>query len=739
MYMLLPQTILASITKCEHGVTMPLGDLPGMPLNRGGAEECFAECEGDPNCMLFTFHKANCSYAGETCKHEAGCCWLKRAEVGGVAPDVNNCTCSGFVRVPKTSFKPARRAPKRAKNVLYILVDDLRPELQAYGQNSWTHHSPHIKALSESGTVFDNAHCQISVCSPSRLSFLTGRRPDNAGMYNFINHFRQADCGLVRAGVSLTGRTFKTTIIGGCGWGGMTPCGGSGQCCTLCSEIPKCKAWTYVREGSRCELKIAEGKAKKDLGAISGSRGTFETHAKWTTIPQHFRNNGYLALSAGKIFHSEEGGSGNMNADLNGPGMPPNADPPSWSDGLSMKKVNAVANMFPCKMGPDTNCPVDADIHGMVRSPLTTPQLCDRIIADDAVVKLRLAARNLRETGQPFFMAAGFRKPHLDFRFPRPFLNVLPDESVTDIAKHPTLHPCVPSIAHFDAPPQRDPYKPPNNETAKQWRLFYRAAVAWVDSQIGRVLTELKALDLDEDTMIVLHSDHGFSLGEHGEWQKFSNFEHGTRVPLIMRVPWIRASTKGVRTKVLAELIDIFPTMADALDLPLDSTEELDGTSLLAVLKRPKSASIAAATKSYALSQYPRCPKDSENPMEHFKVNDCNMIDRSQIDFVGYSIRTAKWRYTEWVRWNGSTLRPIWSEQVGTELYSHEGDDGFDFDAFENSCDNDQHPDVVEELSEKLHNIVDNQRMLWRSGARRHSFVLAREDAGDMNPSEDEW
>ena len=65
---------------------------------------------------------------------------------------------------------------------------------------------------------------------------------------------------------------------------------------------------------------------------------------------------------------------------------------------------------------------------------------------------------------------------------------------------------------------------------------YYRASVAWMDSQVGRVLDELQQLGLENDTMVVLHSDHGWSLGEHGEWQKFSNFEHGTRVPLIMRV-----------------------------------------------------------------------------------------------------------------------------------------------------------------------------------------------------------
>ena len=111
------------------------------------------------------------------------------------------------------------------------------------------------------------------------------------------------------------------------------------------------------------------------------------------------------------MFHTEEGGSGNADADLNGPGMPPNEDPPSWSTGLSMQRVNDVANMWDCQIdlpSSDPNaCVVDADSDGFVASPKTTKQLCDRVVADDAILKLRLAAQNLNATGQPFFMAAG--------------------------------------------------------------------------------------------------------------------------------------------------------------------------------------------------------------------------------------------------------------------------------------------------------------------------------------------
>jgi hypothetical protein len=189
----------------------------------------------------------------------------------------------------------------------------------------------------------------------------------------------------------------------------------------------------------------------------------------------------------------------------------------------------------------------------------------------------------------------------------------------------------VPAIAHHDAAPQLSPYVPVEPHIARQWRLYYmvamggraiqapfsipfirekalrtdstkrrligstargQATIAWMDSQLGRVMDELDALGHHDDTLVVLHADHGWSLGEHGDCalqyafhppicrfrtpgcartltlrdgdsrnvgQKFTNWELGARVPLIMRAPWLAGSV-GKRTTVLAELIDIFPT-----------------------------------------------------------------------------------------------------------------------------------------------------------------------------------
>jgi arylsulfatase A-like enzyme len=337
--------------------------------------------------------------------------------------------------------------------------------------------------------VFDNAYCQIAVCSPSRLSFLSGRRPDHAGMYNFINHFRQADCGIsspntVYLSPEVVPAIDTLTFGGGCGAGGPAPCGGSGQCCSLCTQLENCTHWTYT--GTVCHMMGGEGRASNfSEASVSGLSGT-HTHSTWTTGPEHFKNSGWLTVQTGKIFHTEEGGVGNDDLTLNGPGMPPNSDPPSWSSDLAMQQVNAAARMFNAE--PEGAA---ADLNGIMTTRVPSEmeaakQLADRVISSDAVVKLRLAAANRNATGQPFFLAAGFRKPHLAFRFPKPYLDFLPAEDKVEVAKYRVLDESVPPIAHSDQGPQGSPYVPVDNKTARAWRLHYYAAIAWVDSQVGR-------------------------------------------------------------------------------------------------------------------------------------------------------------------------------------------------------------------------------------------------------------
>ena len=128
-----------------------------------------------------------------------------------------------------------------------------------------------------------------------------------------------------------------------------------------------------------------------------------------------------------------------------GAGMPPHQDPPSWTADMSMADVNAVANMWGCQMGNGTDCPVNATIDGVVLDG--SNPLCDKTIGDDAVSKLTHAASKRRSDGTPFFVAVGFRKPHLAFRFPRPWLEKYPSVDKIATAKHPVMDPSMPPVA----------------------------------------------------------------------------------------------------------------------------------------------------------------------------------------------------------------------------------------------------------------------------------------------------
>ena len=111
---------------------------------------------------------------------------------------------------------------------------------------------------------------------------------------------------------------------------------------------------------------------------------------------------------------------------------------------------------------------------------------------------------NKRKTGQPWMLAVGLRKPHLPYRFPKPYLDMLPPLSETDVAQHWRLDASVPAIAHASGcGPQYNPYGEVRREVSQRWRAYYRASVGWVDALVGRVLADLKASGDEPNTMVV--------------------------------------------------------------------------------------------------------------------------------------------------------------------------------------------------------------------------------------------
>jgi len=162
----------------------------------------------------------------------------------------------------------------------------------------------------------------------------------------------------------------------------------------------------------------------------------------------------------------------------------------------------------------------------------------------------------------------------------------------------------------------------------------------------------------------VLWGDHGWQLGEHGMWDKHSNFETSTRAPLLVYKP----GQEPGRTTALVEMVDIYPTLCELCGLKLDTA--LDGRSFAPLLEDPD-----RPWKSAAFSQYRRV------------IPGYGKIARG----MGYSMRTDRYRFTEW-RVPGTDFQAL-------ELYDHKSDPGENV----NLADSAEHAEVVRQLTSRLH------------------------------------
>lgn len=229
-----------------------------------------------------------------------------------------------------------------------------------------------------------------------------------------------------------------------------------------------------------------------------------------------------------------------------------------------------------------------------------------------------------------------------------------------------------------------------------EMRRAYYGCLSYVDDLLGSAINMIDDNGLQNETVIIWSSDHGWHLGEHDLWCKMTTLELGTRVPLIIRAPW-RTVNPGVPTDALAELVDVYPTLVDLAGIKMPTGEAgayLTGTSLAPILEGK-----VAQVKDAALAQFPRCwqnnthytgskPGDERNRTNSFmSMSDCHWTQRHFIDFMGYKMRTHNMSITVWTRWDGANLRPDWNETIATELYSHVGDNGMApaaFDDYEN-------------------------------------------------------
>jgi len=399
--------------------------------------------------------------------------------------------------------------PTGAKNVLLILVDDLRPQLGCYnitvcGKGN-PMKTPNIDALASRGVTFRHAYNQYSVCSPSRNSFLSGRRPDTTLTYNFIDDFRKAPGG-----------------------------------------------------------------------------------DEMVTLPEMFKLNGYNVTGCGKTFH---------------PGHPKNWDQPrSWTEGLDPgygfnQGLGFCGQHSTCVLVPGEvegaeldGCRGNAKLGAPAVCPDHAPngltRRTDEVVANYTV---RILEEHRAAQPAPWFHAVGFVRPHVDWSAPQEFWDLYKADRV-ELPLHKTIAPTAPKVAwvdggycdkkkgdlcnatawarnlssctadeeHFDA------MRPIPDVVSKVWRRGYYAAVSYVDSNIGKVLTGVDRLGYRDETVVGLLADHGYQLGEHAMWEKYTNWELAARVPFILAVPW-KPKTHGQVSLALVESVDMHAATAPPL------------------------------------------------------------------------------------------------------------------------------------------------------------------------------
>ncbi|WP_372726078.1 sulfatase [Novipirellula sp.] len=339
------------------------------------------------------------------------------------------------------------------------------------------------------------------------------------------------------------------------------------------------------------------------------------------TLPQHFMNHGYFTQNIGKIYH-------NWVHDLKG-------DPASWS--------------VPAVMHFATHSSDKPIVDGELPPNLAKDIKCEcRDVPDDAYFDGRIASmaidalRERKTSDKPFFLAVGFWKPHSPFNAPKKYWDMY-DRDALSPPPNPAWPKDAPRIAWHNSQEivgGKNPRKL-TDDAVMEMRHGYLAAISYLDAQVGRVLDELDALKMRDNTIVVFWSDHGFHLGEQTLWAKTSNFELDAAVPMIFSSP--EMPNRGTKTDSLAELIDMAPTLTELAGLP--KIDGVEGVSLVPILEDP-----AAMVKQAAYTQHPRPAYYKDAPA-----------------VMGRSVRTPRYRYTEWRDWETNNI-------VASELYDHEVD-----------------------------------------------------------------
>lgn len=367
------------------------------------------------------------------------------------------------------------------------------------------------------------------------------------------------------------------------------------------------------------------------------------------TLNKFFKQNGYTVSSAGKIYHYDEDTEAQFGDDYIDPGSTWNGTKYAKETSIEQGKNNPKGSNGPAYESADV-----AD--DGYRDGINTMHALDKLA-------------DLKKEGKPFFMAVGLIKPHLPFAAPQKYWDMYPEASIElpEVREHPlnsnknTLRIKGELTNYSDMP---NTFAEVDDSTTLTLRRAYYACVSYADAQVGKLLDQLDELGLRENTIVVLWGDHGYKLGDYGDWCKWSNMNIDTQIPLIFSVP---GQPKGGVVSQAVEALDIYPTLAELCGL--DGPDHLQGESLSPLLKSPSSTE---AGEKYAYTIWP------QNRWVYDKT------------VMGYSVKNDRFNYVEWVQLSTG-------EVLDRELYDH----AHDPQETKNVIDDTQYADLIVQLAEQ--------------------------------------
>ncbi|MFT5165315.1 MAG: iduronate 2-sulfatase [Saprospiraceae bacterium] len=438
---------------------------------------------------------------------------------------------------------------KSRPNVLFIAIDDLRPELGVYGNKIIK--TPNIDALGMEGVVFERTFVQQAVCNPSRASIMTGLRPDATKIWDLWSDFRDSIPDVI-------------------------------------------------------------------------------------TLPQYFKNKGYHSAGIGKIYHN------------------------IFPDTLSWSEPKLYLKQFP--FDPDAYYVEPENIriqnekiqqfiddgdgkkrkdpfgHYYVKANATEiTDLPDDAYYDGAQTTVALSKiEELTKSDKPFFFGLGYYRPHLPFNAPRKYWDLY-DPSEINLAENNFLPENAPFFSvnnlvelkgYTDFKNSPTPLEGSlSKKEARKLKHGYYASVSYVDALIGKVVAKLKQLDIYDNTIIVLWGDHGYKLGEHNSWTKFTNYKIDNHAPLIIK-SHIKAHNQK-RINHLTEFVDIYPTLCELAGL--ETGTHLEGLSLVPLMSGSTDLGKEAVFFQFLKESRWAIPEGNEQ--------------------MGYSILTDEFHYISWIDW----------------------------------------------------------------------------------------